>query len=90
MEAAAVAQVARERGIEFASLKSISDDAAFEMPPLNRFIGANGRFATARFMVYLALHPKWWTAVGKIRLNSNVAAANLCLALEHLIESSCP
>jgi adenosylhomocysteine nucleosidase len=90
MEGAAVAQVAKERGIEFASLKSISDDAAFEMPPFNRFIDENGRFATGKFVAYLALHPKWWSAVGKMRLNSNIAAANLCRAVEHLIESSCP
>jgi adenosylhomocysteine nucleosidase len=87
MEAAAVAQVAKERGIEFAAVKSISDDASFVMPPLNRFIDANGRFATRKFLLYVALHPRWWSTLGKIRENSGVAGRNLCNAVEHLLNS---
>jgi adenosylhomocysteine nucleosidase len=86
MEGAAVAQVAKERGLEFAAVKAISDDASFVMPPMNRFIDANGRFDTTRFLVYAALHPKWWATLGKIRKNSKIASANLCRALEHLIQ----
>lgn len=89
MEAAAVAQVAGERGLEFASLKAISDDASFVMPPLNRFIDENGRFATRKFLVYVALHPRWWSALGKIKENSSIASRNLCAAVEHLLKSSC-
>ncbi len=88
MEAAAVAQVAKQRGVEFASVKAISDDAAFEMPPLNRFI-EDGKFDTRRFLIYVALHPRWWGALGKIKKNSEIATANLCDAVEHLIGSSC-
>lgn len=87
MEAAAVAQVAQEHGIEFAALKSISDDASFVMPPLNRFIDENGRFATRKFLMYVALHPRWWSTLGKIKENSSIASRNLCNALEHLLES---
>jgi adenosylhomocysteine nucleosidase len=87
MEAAAVAQVAKERGLPFAAVKSISDDAAFVMPPMNRFIDANGRFATRRFLMYVALHPKWWRTLGAIKKNSELATANLCHAVLHLIES---
>ncbi len=86
MEGAAEAQVAKQRGLEFAAVKAISDDAAFPMPPLNRFIDGNGRFETRQFLVYMALHPKWWAALGRIRRNSKIASANLCVALEHLIE----
>ena len=49
MEAAAVAQVAKERALEFAAMKAISDDAEFAMPPLTRFIDENGKFATGAF-----------------------------------------
>ena len=49
MEGAAVAQVANERGLKFAAMKAISDEAAFVMPPLNRFIDENGKFATGSF-----------------------------------------
>jgi adenosylhomocysteine nucleosidase len=86
MEGAAVAQVAKERGLEFVALKSISDDASFVMPPLMRFIDENGRFDTQRFLIYVALRPKWWAALGRIRKNSKIASANLCRALQHLIE----
>ncbi len=88
MEGAAEAQVARERGVEFVAVKAISDEAAFVMPPLNRFIGGNGKFDTRQFLFYIALHPKWWATLGKIRKNSKIASANLCQALEHLIESN--
>ena len=88
MEGAAEAQVAKERGLEFAAVKAISDDAACVMPPLNRFIDGNGRFDTRRFLFYIALHPKWWTTLGKIRKNSQIAATNLCRALEHLMGGS--
>ena len=88
MEAAAVAQVAKERGLEFAAIKSISDDAEFDMPPLNRFIG-NGKFDTRRFLIYVALHPRWWGTLGKIKKNSEIATEKLCEAVKHLIESSC-
>jgi len=88
MEAAAVAQVCKERGLRFAAIKSISDDAEFDMPPLNRFID-DGKFDTRRFLVYVALHPRWWGTLGKIKRNSEIATANLCRAVEHLIESSC-
>ncbi len=85
MEAAAEAQVAKECGIEFAAVKAISDDAAFEMPPLNRFID-DGKFDTRRFLVYVAVHPRWWGTLSKIKKNSEIATANLCQAVEHLIE----
>jgi adenosylhomocysteine nucleosidase len=88
MEGAAVARVAKERGLEFAAVKAISDDAAFPMPPLTRFIDGNGRFETRQFLVYVALHPKWWATLGKMRKNSKIASANLCRALQHLIEGS--
>ena len=87
MEAAAEAQVAKKCGIEFAAVKAISDDAAFEMPPLNRFID-DGKFDTRRFLVYVALHPRWWGTLGKIKKNSEMATANLCRAVEHLIRGS--
>ena len=84
MEGAAVAQVAKEHGLEFAAIKSISDDAEFDMPPLNRFIG-NGKFDTRRFLIYIALHPRWWGTLGKIKKNSEIATEKLCAEVRHLI-----
>jgi adenosylhomocysteine nucleosidase len=87
MEAAAVAQIAQDHGLEFACVKAISDDAEFVMPPLNRFIDANGRFATRKFLMYVALHPRWWSTLGKMKANSELASKNLCEAVEHLLNS---
>ena len=67
MEGAAVAEVAKERGLEFAAVKSISDDAGFPMPPMMRFIDQNGQFASGRFLLYVALRPKWWPVLGKTK-----------------------
>jgi adenosylhomocysteine nucleosidase len=88
MEGAAVAQVAREHGLEFAALKAISDDAAFPMPPLNRFIDGNGKFGKGRFLLYVALRPNWWPVLVKMQANTAIASTNLCRELNHLIESS--
>ena len=87
MEGAAVAQVAKEHGLEFAAIKSISDDAEFAMPPLNRFI-SDGKFDTRRFLIYIALHPRWWGTLGKIKKNSEIATEKLCEAVKHLIEGT--
>jgi nucleoside phosphorylase len=89
MEGAAVAQVAKEHGVAFASIKAVSDDAEFVMPPMNRFIDGAGKFATRRFLAYVAIHPRWWAALGKIKKNSEIATVNLCREVEHLIQDSC-
>jgi adenosylhomocysteine nucleosidase len=86
MEAATVARLAKERGVEFQSIKAISDDAASDMPPMNRFI-QQGRFDVRRFLIYVALHPRWWGTLRKIKRNSEIATANLCRELEHLMET---
>jgi adenosylhomocysteine nucleosidase len=88
MEGAAVAQVAKERGLEFGAVKSISDEAGFQMPPLMRFIDQNGRFDNTRFLLYVALRPKWWPVLARIRTNTAIASTNLCREVEHLIECS--
>ncbi len=86
MEAAAVAQVADARGLKFAGLKAVSDEAAFQMPPLDRFIDENGRFAIGSFLMYVAVRPRWWSSLGTLKRNNDLAAANLCRELEHLLK----
>lgn len=88
MEAAAVAQVAKERGLEFAAVKSVSDEAGFQMPPLMRFIDQDGRFHNGRFLLYVALRPNWWPVLARIRTNTAIASANLCREVEHLLVDS--
>lgn len=86
MEAAAVAAVAREQGIEFAAVKAISDELDFVIPPVGEFVGPNGKFRTLRFAMYLAIRPKWWGAVRQLNANSRIAALNLSGAVIHLID----
>lgn len=90
MEAAAVARVAQAYGREFVALKAISDELDFELPPMDRFISANGDFQTARFALHAALHPSLWPAVRKLARNSQRATLTLCAALEHLINGKDP
>ena len=81
MEAAAVAAVAQERGIEFVAVKAISDELDFEMPPVGQFVDGDGKFETVRFAVYVAMRPKWWSAVRQLNANSRMASVNLSHAV---------
>ena len=60
MEAAAVARAAQAHDITFVGLKVISDEADFEMPPMERFIASDGKFRTGAFAAYAALRPWLW------------------------------
>ncbi|MGA9563964.1 MAG: hypothetical protein WBS19_00445 [Candidatus Korobacteraceae bacterium] len=86
MEASAVAEASQSRGIWFAAIKAISDELDFAMPPVDQFVDSAGKFETARFAVYIAMRPKWWSAVGQLNANSRLAAMNLSDAVRHLID----
>lgn len=84
MEAAAVAEVAQIRGVRFAAVKAVSDSARFELPPLSRFIDADGEFQTLRFAANAALRPALWPALGKLKRNADKAADALCAYLARI------
>lgn len=86
MEGAAVAEVAREHGLEFAAIKVVSDELDFAMPPLARFVEYDGKFATAKFVAYVAVRPWWWRSIIELSKNSRMAAMNLSAAVQHLID----
>jgi adenosylhomocysteine/aminodeoxyfutalosine nucleosidase len=82
MEGASVAMGAQAHGIEFAALKSISDELDFAMPPINEFVSVEGKFRHARFAVYVAVRPwLWWRTIALAR-NSARASRALCRAIE--------
>jgi adenosylhomocysteine nucleosidase len=81
MEAAAVAQGAQARGVEFGALKVISDAADFNLPPLDRFVAADGRFQSVRFACHVALRPWLWGATIALARNSAKASCALSDAL---------
>jgi nucleoside phosphorylase len=86
MEASAEAEVAKQYGVEFMALKAVSDEVNFAMPPLGKFVSDRGKFETLRFLAWVSIRPKWWSVVRQLNDNSNLAAANLSKALDHLIK----
>jgi adenosylhomocysteine nucleosidase len=78
MEAAGVARVAQEQGTGFRCVKAISDEADFVMPPLERFVDADGRFQQGRFVRWLALRPQHWARTLVLGRNSARASRALC------------
>jgi len=81
MEAAAVAQGAQARGVEFAAFKAISDAADFSLPALDRFVAHDGSFQSVRFMCHVALRPWLWGSTIALARNSTKASQALCGAL---------
>src|ERR1700674_23059 len=81
MEAAAVAQGAQARGVEFAALKVISAAADFNLPAVDRFVAADGRFQSVRFACHVALRPGLWRATIALARNSAKASRALSEAL---------
>jgi len=81
MEAAAVAQGAEARGVEFGALKAISDAADFILPAMDRFVANDGRFHFVTFGLHVALRPWLWGTTIALARNSSKASQALCGAL---------
>jgi adenosylhomocysteine nucleosidase len=89
MEAAAVAQGAQARRVEFGALKAISDGADCEMPKMELFIANDGRFRAAKFALHVAVRPWLWARTIALGRNSARASRALCCALlEYLSRAS--
>jgi len=81
MEAAAVAQGAQARGVEFAAVKVISDAADFSLPAMDRFVASDGTFHSVKFACHVALRPWLWGTAIALARNSSKASRALCGAL---------
>ncbi len=86
MEAAAVAQGAQARGVEFAALKVISDAADFSLPAIDRFVTHDGSFQSVRFACHVALRPWLWGTTIALARNSAKASQALCSALASYLD----
>jgi len=86
MEGAAVAEVAEAHGLPFLAVKSVLDEVDFELPPLQGFVDAEGRFQSARFGFWAAWHPQWWPAIAQLKRRSDLAAAKLAEKLREVIQ----
>jgi len=84
MEAAAVARAAEVRGVRFAALKVISDEAGFVFPSMERFVDANGQFREVQFALFSALRPWLWPRVAQLARNSGRASRALCDGLRKI------
>ena len=85
MEAAAVARAAQARNIPFAAIKAISDDSTTQLPSMDRFTTADGRFQTSHFAIYAAVRPWMWPAVMRLARDSRRASITLCERLNQII-----
>lgn len=74
MEAAAIGRLAAMRGIPFYCFKAVSDTLDEVLPDFNPFIGADGRFKTARFTLFALMRPWLWPALVRMGENSKKAA----------------
>jgi adenosylhomocysteine nucleosidase len=90
MEAAAVAKGAEARGVRFGVIKAISDEVGFAMPPMDRFIAADGSFRARSFAFYAASRPFIWPDVLRLAQNSAKAARALSARLQSQYEVSVP
>ena len=77
MEAAAVARLARQHGLEFRAIKAISDEADFEVEGLSRFATSDGQFREGAFALHAALRPAMWGRVIALGRNSHRALGAL-------------
>jgi adenosylhomocysteine nucleosidase len=78
MEAASVARGAQACNLPFRAVKVISDGADESLPPLERFIGKDGRFRTGGMVWFAVLRPWLWPLLLRFRRNSRKAAEELC------------
>jgi adenosylhomocysteine nucleosidase len=74
MEASGIARLAAMRGIPFHCVKGVSDGFADQLPDFNRFIGENGQFRLAGFILYALIRPWHWPALIRMGENSSKAA----------------
>jgi hypothetical protein len=86
MEAAAVAQSAQAAGIEFSALKVISDAADFNMPPMEKFVGDDGKFYKSGFVLHIAFRPQLWGATLALARNSKIASEALCAEIPKYLD----
>lgn len=77
MEAAAVARIARERGLTFLCFKAVTDGPNDKLPDFNRFVGEHGQVHVPSLARWAALRPAHWGPLRRLGKNSRLAAEAL-------------
>lgn len=89
MEAATVARLAQTHGLPFRAIKSISDEASFEMQELAQFATADGQFREVAFAAHSVLRPRLWSKLFALAGNSKRAVQFLTSELESQLNWYC-
>ncbi len=84
MEAATVAWLAHEAGVQFLAVKSVFDESDHTAPG-DQFRTPAGAFAYTRFLAYTALRPGTWSALPRMARSARVAARSLADVLGRII-----
>lgn len=82
MEAATLARLAQAHKLSFRAIKSISDEASFEMQELAQFATSDGQFREAAFAMHSSIRPRLWPKLFALAGNSKRAVQSLTTELE--------
>jgi adenosylhomocysteine nucleosidase len=86
MEAAAVAQAARARGIPFYCWKAVTDIATEDLPDFNYFLDQEKQLRTRQVAAYALTHPRYVAPLLRMGRNSKSGADALAQALRRWID----
>jgi adenosylhomocysteine nucleosidase len=86
MEAAAVAQAARARGIPFYCWKAVTDIATEDLPDFNYFLDQEKQLRTRQVAAYALTHPRYVAPLLRMGRNSKSGADALAHALRRWMD----
>jgi adenosylhomocysteine nucleosidase len=86
MEAAAVAQAARARGIPFYCWKAVTDIASEDLPDFNYFLDQEKQLRTRQVAAYALTHPRYVAPLLRMGRNSKSGADALAQALRRWMD----
>ena len=85
MEAAAVARLARDRGLPFYCWKAVTDTATEDLPDFNYFLDQEKQLRTRQVAAYALTHPRYVAPLLRMGQNSKSGAEALGHALRRWI-----
>lgn len=87
MEAAAVAKIAQDKKLHFYCFKAVSDGYDEVLPDFSEYSDARGRIRVPALLAHVAVRPKYWPAMARMRKNTAAGAEALGVALRNFFEN---